>query len=121
MLFGLGLIAGTAAPAQAVTWYTWDPAGCGTFFTSPCYLLYTGTYPGGLVKALGGLNEYQVSLQSATADYGPWVTVATTYPQTSRNSATAAWHVGKVSYYRACIKTISGGPYWCGAALYLGS
>src|SRR4051794_34001817 len=39
ILFAVGIVALGAAPAQAVTWYTW-PRLCGTFFTLDCEVVY---------------------------------------------------------------------------------
>jgi hypothetical protein len=124
MLVGLGLMVGTSVQAEAATWYSFplNGEGCGSFFTNPCYVLYTGGYPGGIVRALGGLNEYEVLLQSASSSSGPYTTVASTYPHTSHTAYTPTVPAGKFSYFRACMKTISGGPTWCNpeGSIYLG-
>lgn len=122
MFVAFGVLGGSALPAGAATWYTHD-RWCGTFFTQPCDVQYTGGYPTGYVRAAGTMSQYEVSLQSQTVIGGPWLTVARTYPHSSGTIYTPSVRAGKTSSYRGCVRTVSGGPNLCLAPtgpIYLG-
>jgi hypothetical protein len=122
MACALGVAAGVAAPAQATTWYSYN-GWCGTFYTISCSVLYTGAWPDGQVRAVGQNNLYEVGLFTRVGDApNPYVLVAYTYPQTSHTAYTPIVPAGKANWYKACVKTVQGGPWLCSSqgAIYLG-
>ena len=111
LLLVIGSIATVTTPAQAaVTWHDFE-RNCGTFFTLTCDVQYTGTYPGGQVRAIGTQNMYEVGLE-VSSNQSDWVIIATT-----TGTTTAAKPVNKYGWYRGCVKTVSGGAWLCPMAL----
>jgi hypothetical protein len=118
MLLTVGLVVAAAMPAQAATkWYDWE-RWCGTFFTLICDVQYTGSWPDGLVRAVGMGNMYEVGLEVSADKSKSWHVVAST-----SGTTTPSVSAGKYSEYRGCVKTVKGGSWLCLAPegpIYLG-
>jgi hypothetical protein len=103
-------VLGLAMPAHAQTWYG-DGGLCGTFWADICAAQWTGSWPGGQVRAMGDRNEYEVALESSCGG-GPFVIVATTFPKNGGSVYTPVVSAGKTCAYQAFVKFTSGGNWW---------
>jgi len=120
-LCALGVVAATAAPAQALQWFQWS-GHCGTFFTTNCWVDYTGSWPSGQVRAGGDHGLYEISLYTRVGDSGGYIVRSSTFSQNGGGVLTPTVAVGKYNWYKACIRTVQGGQLWCQAegAIFLG-
>jgi hypothetical protein len=116
-LFALGTTAAVAAPAHAGQYI----GNCGTFFTYNCTVEYTSPWPGS-VRAIADHGMNEIVLQVKTSATGSYTTRSHIYPGSTGAWATPWVSIGKYSYYRACVRPISGGQLQCSSkgAIYLG-
>ncbi|MFE9694256.1 hypothetical protein [Micromonospora sp. NPDC005806] len=111
-IVGAGTVLATAAPAQAGQMTSY----CGSWLSHPCSVEYTGTWPSGMVRALGPLNVYALRLE-ANAGSG-WVPRTTVYHPSQATPWVAA---GKTSWYRPCVQVLQSGDWFCSRDMvYLG-
>src|SRR6266487_1107981 len=80
VLIAFGGLAISALPAQATTWYPWN-GWCGSFYSHPCSVEYTGAWPGSYVRAVGTHDVYEVALEVRVGSTGSWLISATTFPE----------------------------------------
>jgi hypothetical protein len=97
------------APANATTWYS-DNGRCGTFWADTCAAEWTGGAPGGVIRAIGDRNEYEIALY-ATCGAG-WILKARSFPAGGGSITTPAVSVSNHCGYQAWAKFSSGGKWW---------